>query len=74
MVILRAKGRSSRNLLIRAAAYDTVQQRKILPIQEMMAAEMEMRRRRMVRIPNRDGEEECRRMNPDSSDGIYVTV
>ena len=27
----------------------------------------------MVRIPNRDGEEECRRMNPDSSAGIYVT-
>ena len=28
----------------------------------------------MVRIPNRDGEEEGRRMNPDSSDGIYVTA
>ena len=40
----------------------------------MKAAEMEMRNRIMVRIPNRDGEEECRRMNPDSSDGIYVTV
>ena len=42
MVILRARGRPSRNLLIRGAAYDTVHQRTILPIQEMKAAEMEM--------------------------------
>ena len=55
MVILRAKGISSRNLLIRAADYDTVQQRTILPIQEMNAAEMEMRKRIMVRMPNRGG-------------------
>ena len=74
MVILRAKGRSSRNLLIRAAAYDTVQQRKIIPIQEMKAAAMEMRKRRMVRMPNSYGEEEGIRMNPDSLAGIYVTA
>ena len=43
MVIPRAKGRSSRNLLIRSAAYDTVQQWKIIPIQEIKADEMEMR-------------------------------
>ena len=35
---------------------------------------MEMRKRRMVRIPNRDKDEEGRRMNPDSSAGIYVTA
>ena len=64
----------SRNLLIRAADYDTVQQRTIIPIQEMKAAEMEMRKMRMVRMPNMDGEEEFRRMNPDSSAGIYVTA
>ena len=40
MVILRAKGVSSRNLLIRVAAYDTVQQRTTLSIQEIKAAEM----------------------------------
>ena len=28
----------------------------------------------MVRMPNRDQEEEGRRMNPDSSAGIYVTA
>ena len=40
MAILRAQVRPSRNLLIRAAAYDTVQYRTLLPIQEMKAAEM----------------------------------
>ena len=54
MVILRAKGILPRNLVIQAAAYDTVQHRKILPIQEMKAADMEVRKRRMSRIPNRD--------------------
>ena len=74
MVILRARGRSPGNLLIRAAAYDTVQQRTILPIQEIKADDMEMRKTRMVRMPNRDGEEEGSRMNPDSSAGIHVTT
>ena len=46
----------------------------ILPIQEIKVAEMDMRKRRMVRTPNRDGEEEGRIMKPDSSDGIYVTA
>ena len=36
MVVLRAQGRPSRNLLIRGAAYDIVQQRTILPIQEII--------------------------------------
>ena len=40
MVILRAQGRPLRNLLIWAAAYDTVQKRTILPIQEVKTAEM----------------------------------
>ena len=34
---------------------------------------MKTRKERMVRIPRRDGEEEGSRMDPDSSDGIYVT-
>ena len=73
MVILRAQGRPPRNLIIWAAAYDTVQQRTIIPIQEMKAAEMETRKRRMVRMPNMDGEEEGIRMNPEYSAGIHVT-
>ena len=74
MVILRARGNPSRNLLIRGAAYDIVHRRTILPIQEIKADEMEIRKRRMVRMPKREREEEGRRMNPDSSAGIYVTA
>ena len=40
----------------------------------MKADEMEMRKRRMVRMPNREREEEGRRINPDSSAGIYGTA
>ena len=40
----------------------------------MKADEMEIRKRRMVRMPNREREEEGRRRNPDSSAGIYVTA
>ena len=74
IVILIAHGRSSRNLRIRAAAYDTAQQSKILPIQEIKAADMEMRKRMMVRMPNKSGEEEGRGINPESSAGISVTA
>ena len=35
---------------------------------------MGMRKRRMVRMPNRDEEEEGSRMNPYSPAGIYVTA
>ena len=35
---------------------------------------MEMRKRRMVRMQDRDGEEEVIIMKPDSSAGIYVTA
>ena len=47
MVILRARRKPSSNLLIRGAAYDIAHQRTILPIQEIKADEMEMRKRRM---------------------------
>ena len=40
----------------------------------MKADEMEMRKRRMIRIPNRDKEEEGIRMNPGYSAGMYVTA
>ena len=74
MFILKWMGRSSRDLLIQAEAYDTVQQITILPIQKIKAAEMETRERRMVRMPNRGGEEEGRRIIPESSSGMYVTA
>ena len=40
----------------------------------MKEAETEIRKRRMVSMPNMDGEEEGRILNPDSSAGIYITA
>ena len=54
MVILRVRGGSPRNLLIRAEVYDTVQQMKIIPIQEMKAYKMELRKGVMLRMPHRN--------------------
>ena len=55
MVVLISKEGSSRSILIIFASYDNVQQKTILSIQEIKAAEMEMRKRLIVKIPNRDG-------------------
>ena len=40
----------------------------------MKADEMEIRKRKMVRMTNRERDEEGRRMNPESSAVIYVTA
>ena len=48
--------------------------RKVQKKKKIKSAEMEMRKRRMVSMKNRDGEEEGTRMNPDSSTGIYVAA
>ena len=40
----------------------------------MKADVMEMRKRIMLMIPKMDGEEEGRRINPDSSAGMCVTA
>ena len=57
LVILREKGRgrSSRNLLIRAAAYDTLGTQTVLPLHQIKTAEREMKRQRMVRITSTPG-------------------
>ena len=51
---------------MRKAAYDTVRNRTVLPLQHIKETDMESRTRIMVRIPNKDGEGEPSRMNPDS--------
>ena len=75
MVILMDKGRcrSSWNLLIRAAAYDTVSTWTVLPLHQIKTVDREMKRQRMVRINNNPVEENGCRMNPDTSSGIYMT-
>ena len=48
--------------------------RKVQKKKKIKSAEMEMRKRRMVSMKNRDGEKEGTIMNPDSSTGIYVAA
>ena len=74
MVILRENRRSWSNLIIRFVDYDNFQQRTILTIQEIKAADMEVSKRRMTRTPKRDGDEEGIKKNSKSSLGIYVTA
>ena len=76
MVVLRKKGNfgASRNLLLKAEAYDIIRHRTVLPLQQIKETDMKIRTRRMVRIPKKDGEGQPRRMKNDSSSGIYVTA
>ena len=76
MAVLRDKVNvvSSRNLLPREASYDTASHRTMLPLQQIKETEVEIRTRIMEIIPEKDGEGEPIRMNPDSSEGIYVTA
>ena len=75
MVVLREKVniRASRNLLLGEEAVDTIRHRTVLPLKKPRETEMEIRTRRMVIMPKKDGEGEPSRMKPDSSSGMYVT-
>ena len=76
LVVLRDKGKfaGSRNLLLRASAYENVRHRTVLKLRQIKVTKMENRTRKMVIISKKDGEGEPRRIKPDSSAGIYVTV
>ena len=57
MVIIRAKGstqKPSRNILLRAEAYYTVQKRNVLPLQEMKRETMMILKKRKVKLANED--------------------
>ena len=74
MVILREKVRciASSNLLIRAAAYDTVRTQTVLPLHQIKVFGKEMKRHSTLRINNTLVENyECR-LNPDAYYGIYT--
>ena len=65
---------ASRNLLIRAAAYETMRAWTVLPLHQNKTVKKEMKRRRMVRINNTPVDENVSRLNPDSSSGIYMSA
>ena len=75
MIILREKGRciSSRNLLIREAAYVTVRNLTVLPLHKIKTVEREMKRQSMLCINNTPVEDNVFRLNLYSSSGIYKT-
>ena len=74
MVIIRAKGSTqqpSRNILIRAAAYDIVRKQTVLPLQEMKRETMMIPKKRKLKLSNEDAKT---RRNPNSTLGIYLTA
>ena len=72
-VIIRAKSSSSRNLLIRAAAYDAVYQSVVIPAQELKDIQKEIEGAKLIKLGAAADVRESR-MNPDSSSGLYVTA
>ena len=74
MVIIQAKGSTQQpsvNILLRAAAYGTVQKRTVLHLQEMKRENMIILNKRKVKLEN---EEANTRRNPNSTSGIYLTA
>ena len=72
MVIIEAKGsiqQPSRNILLRAVAYDTVQKRAVLSLQEMKRETIMILKKRKVKLANEDADT---RRNPNSTSGIYL--
>ena len=57
MVIIRAKGSTqqpSKNILLRAAAYDTLQKKTVLPLQEMKRETMMIHQQKKVKLADED--------------------
>ena len=72
MVVLRAKGtqKSSKNIILQAAAYDAVKKIKIIHIQDMKIECMVILNKNKVRLLNY----ETSMRNPDYSLIIYLTA
>ena len=74
MVIIRAKGSTQqplRNILLRAAAYDTLRKRTFLPLQETKRETMMIHQQKKVKLGDEDANT---RININSTSGIYLTA
>ena len=74
MVFIREKGgiqQQSRNIFLRAAVYDTVRKRTVLPLQDMNREFMMLLKQKKVKLVNEDS---ATRSNPDSTPGIYLNA
>ena len=70
MVIIRANGSTQKpsiNILLRAAAYDTVQKQTVLPLQKMKRKTTMIHQQKKVKPANKDANT---RRNPNSTSGI----
>ena len=70
MVIIRAKGinqKPSMNIILREAAYSTVQKRNVLPLQDMKIETTIILKKKKVKLVNEDANT---RRNPASTPGI----
>ena len=73
-VIIRAKGSTqqpSRNILLRAAVYDTVHKRTVLPLQKIKRETMMIYHQKKVKLGDEDANT---RINLNSTSGIYLTA
>ena len=73
-VIIRAKviiQQPYRNVLLQAAAYDTVQKQTVLPIQEMKIECMIILEKKKIKLPN---EYTTITRRPDSTSVVYLTA
>ena len=72
VMILRATSDTSRNLVIRSAAYDVINQSTIIHVQKIKDMMLEINSAKKLKIPNEVSK--ATRMNPDSSCVIYITA
>ena len=74
MVIIRAKGSTQqppRNILLWAAAYDTVRKQTVLPLQDTKIENMMILKNRKIKLENED---DNHKRKPNSTSGIYLTA
>jgi hypothetical protein len=72
VVIIKAQGKSDRNLLIRSVAYDVVSRSLIVPVQEMKRIVQEHSQAKSIKLGSTVLTEQTRQ-NPDTSSGHHVT-
>ena len=72
-IILQAENSTSRNLLLRAAAYDIINKTVVIPAQELKDIQLEINNAKAITLGSYADPRESR-MNPDSSSGLYVTA
>ena len=74
MTILRAKRLSSRNLLIRSAAYDFLNKSLLPPSQEIRKVHQERLDAKSTKVSSVIIRTDDRRTNPDNSRGLWVNL